>query len=261
MTATAPSSGSSGSVFSRVSRATWLKLAAFALVLVSAFVAFRFTPLADHLTEEKVVAFFSTLRGMWWTPLLLTGLYVLLSCVGIPVSPLMISGGAVFGFALGTFYNTVGLIAGGLASFTVARFLGRDFVEQIGGRRLKQAERLFERHGFWPLVQTRFLPIPFTLVNFAAALAGVRVGKYTLALIVGLIPSTVIHTYFMSALFAGKGNRWVTLVVYGAAMVVFNLIIGWPSLRTRLRRRERYREILASRGARRQDQSGSSRPR
>ena len=104
---------------------------------------------------------------------------------------------------------------------------------------------------FLPLVAVRFVPVPFQPVNAAAAVVGVRFGKFLLASTIGLLPPVAIFTYFFALLVeAASGDRAVILrrlaaVVLGAAFLVF-LPVG---IRRRLRRR-RYRRLRAERAAR-----------
>jgi uncharacterized membrane protein YdjX (TVP38/TMEM64 family) len=135
--------------------------------------------------------------------------------------------GAVFGAFYGTVYNVFGLVVGGMLGYQVANLLGRKFVVRVAGKRLKRVESILERRGFWPLVQTRFMPIPFPVINYGAALAGVRPPLFLSATLVGLIPSTLVHTYFISELFTTHGSeRAMMLVWYAAAFVLFNVMIS-----------------------------------
>ena len=52
----------------------------------------------------------------------------------------------------------------------------------------------------------RFLPIPFQLVNAAAAVVGVRFAKFFVASAIGMLPPTAILTYFASALLAAANE-------------------------------------------------------
>lgn len=204
----------------------WLRLSVFAALLLMGFVLVRFTPLGDLLAKERMGSFIDGLRLLWWSPFLLVGLYTVMGPLGLPTGPLLV-GGAVFGPLHGFIYNLVGLFVGAALSYLVARLLGRDFVARVTGERFRRAEHLFERHGFWPLVQTRFLPIPFPVVNFGAALAGVRPRLFLTSTLVGLIPSTMIHTYFIAKLFATGGvERAITFAMYASAFVLFNVVIS-----------------------------------
>lgn len=230
----------------RSRRTMMLRAAAFVVFVLAGFLAFRFTPLAEYLDEDKLLATFEALRHTWWAPLLLIGLYAVVSPMGVPVSPLMLGGGAVFGFLLGSLYNTIGLALGAALSYFLARQLGRDFVVHLTGGKLRRAEAIFAAHGFWPLVQTRFMPLPFAVVNFGAALAGIGAGRFLATTILGLIPATVMHTYFISALFETREGRGLVLLQYVVVILVFNLVIGFPSIRAWLRHRYERRAAARS---------------
>ena len=187
------------------------------LVLVAAL-ALRFTPLSELLTRDKMVATMEQLRLAWWAPLVLIGLYAALSPTGLPVSPLIFAGGVVFGIWWGSLYNFIGSLIGASVSYMLARALGRQLVEHLAGEvLLRKAEEKLERHGFWNLVRSRFLPIPFVVINFGAALAGIRWPSFIAASAVGLAPAMVIWTYFGYAIFSVTSE--------GRPTVVRNLII------------------------------------
>ncbi len=233
----------------------WIGASIFMLILVTGFALVRWTAVGDYLSEEKLVELLKDIRQIWWAPLALIGLYALLAPLGVTNVPLIVAG-AVFGPMLGTLYNTLGLLIGATTSFWLARGLGREFVMQMMGDRAKRVERLVDRHGFWPLVQTRFLPLPFAAVNFGAALTGVAPSQFVLASIVGLVPSTLIHSFFIAnIMFVQGAERLFYLAGYGVAFVIFNLLIGVPWVREQRRRRKRYREIVDMRASRQRESS------
>lgn len=190
-----------------------------AVVLLAAFLAFRYTPLHELLTRERMITIMDGLRAAWWAPLALIGLYVVLSPTGLPVSPLIWSGGIVFGFWMGSIYNFIGCVLGASASYLMARALGRDLIMHLApDALLLRAEQILEKHGFWAVARSRFLPIPFAIINFGAALAGVRWPTFITASAIGLFPSAFIWTYFGYAIFS--------VTTADRAEVVRNLIIA-----------------------------------
>lgn len=240
-----------GTLTTRTPRALWYRLASLAALLVAGVALARLTPLGELFTQEGVISLVSQQGYPWWSPLLLIGLYATMAPLGLPTGPLLI-GGAAFGAVYGSLYNVAGLLLGAVMAYQAARWLGRDFVLHATGDRMRRTERLFQRHGFWPLVQVHFLPVPFPVVNFGAALAGVPLSLFMTATVVGIIPSTIIHTYFISKLVTTAGyERTVMLAAYGGAFVLFNLLIGTPWIRRQLQRRRRYREILTLRAGKR----------
>ncbi|MEO8275312.1 MAG: VTT domain-containing protein [Thermoanaerobaculia bacterium] len=242
----APGTEKSGSL-----RGPAIKFGLLLLLIVGGFLAARYTPLANYLTLEKLRTTLAAVRGVWWAPAALVGVIVVLGSVGVPATPFIIAGAAIFGPLWGTVWNWVGIFLSSLTGFLLARLLGREFVERIGGEKLQRAEKLMHRRGFIPLIAIRFLPVPFTLVNAAAAVAGVKLPKFLAAAAIGLLPPIAILTYFSSALLdAATGDRakivrHMLIVSTSAAMIVF-LPIG---IRRRLRKR-RLKQLRALRAAR-----------
>ena len=78
-------------------------------------------------------------------------------------------------------------------TFVIGQRMGRDLViHLVGAKRLQRAEKALEEHGFWAIARVRFVPIPFALVNYGAALAGVRFGPFVIATAIGLAPSLLV---------------------------------------------------------------------
>ncbi|MBT8441408.1 MAG: VTT domain-containing protein [Gammaproteobacteria bacterium] len=232
------------------STSTRVRAAVLVLIVAAGFALARWTPVGDYLSEERLVGLLTEISQIWWAPLALLTLYAILAPLGMTMVPMMVAG-SIFGPWLGSFYNSLGVLIGAIVSFWLARSLGRDFVLQITGDRFRRAERFTDRHGFWPLVQTRFLPLPFPVVNFGAALAGVSPGLFIASAVVGIVPSTVLHTFFISNIMFAQGSEraWYG-VAYLGSFVAFNLVIGIPWIRGQRRRRRRYNELLATRSQR-----------
>lgn len=209
-----------------------LRFTLLALLLASGFALARWGPLSEHLTGDTLMTVLERLRSARWAPLALVGLYALLAPVGVPISPLVLAGGVVFGPAWGALYNFIGTMMGAGLSHLLATALGRDLVVHLAGQRLvARAEALLERHGFWTLVRIRFVPIPFAAVNYTAALAGFRLPSFLLASVIGLAPTMVIYTYFGHALVGvATENRQALLVQLVVVVMLVLLLTFLPTL-------------------------------
>ncbi len=250
MSSPAPAESGSGGILAalrRIPRKAWLRMGLLVAIPVSVFIVLRFTPLGAYFTQAQIIAFLERLRASPWSPVLLIGLYTVLA-PALPMSPLVASGGVVFGPWYGSLYNTAGLILGAMSAYWVGKALGRDFIAHLAGPRLRRAERAFERRGFWPLVQVRFMPIPFWLACYSAALAGVKVPRYALTSTLGVVPSTVMHTCFIWKLFTDPSA--LVGMLYIACWGTLALATGWPTIREGLRRRQRYRDLKEQRKSR-----------
>jgi len=229
----------------------WRFVLFLALVAVG-LVLFRFTPLGERLNElldrERLMALRESLQARWWTAPLLVALYAVLAPLGVPVSPFMLAGGAIFGTLAGWGLNLLGTFLGAAGSFFLARALGRDFVVHLVGERLRPVERLIRRRGFWPLVRIRFLPVPFPVVNYGAALAGVPAGLFLLTTAIGLVPANLVFTYFAAALVDAVGGDRAGILLQMAVAVAGLLALSFlPNLLVGRQRRRRYQELREER--------------
>jgi uncharacterized membrane protein YdjX (TVP38/TMEM64 family) len=209
------------------------------------------TPLDDMLQPDRLRETLDHLRDAWWSPLALFGLYLGLAPLGVPLTPLILAGGLVFGPFWGWVISYGGSYLGGVISYYLGRALGRDFVAQLFGDRLRKFERMLNRHGFWAMVRLRFVPVPFPIANYGAALAGVRPATFLGSTAIGLAPAIFAFNYFSASLARAAADRRgavATQLVFAAAGLLLVSLI--PSVLIRWRRVRRHRGILARRAAR-----------
>ncbi|HSK80534.1 MAG TPA: DUF309 domain-containing protein [Thermoanaerobaculia bacterium] len=234
-----------------VPRPLLLRFLTLVALVVTGFVVLRWTPLAESMTVEKISALFDRLRETWWAPLALLACYVVLCPLGVPATPMMITGGVVFGTVQGSIYNLLGTFLGGASTYFLGRLLGRDFVLHIAGKKLKRVERAIARRGFWGMVGVRFLPLPYPLVNYCAALAGIRPALFLTTTAIGLAPTVTLFTYFASTLSRlGNADRSGLYLQLAAASLGLLLLTLVPQVMAGRKRRVRYRTIRETRRAR-----------
>jgi len=231
-----------------VPRRLLLRFLLLPVLLAGGYAAVRWTPLAGYLSGPALAAAIARLRQSWWAPALLIGGYLVLSPLGVPATPLMIAGGVVFGGLAGSLYNVLGVILGAGASYFLGRVLGRDFVRHVAGHRLRKVELAIGRRGFWNLVAVRFLPLPFPLVNYVAALAGVRPPLFFATTALGVTPTVTIYTFFFAAVaHAAAGHRGRIYFQLAMALALLLVVTLVPQLLRARRRRERLAALRAIR--------------
>jgi uncharacterized membrane protein YdjX (TVP38/TMEM64 family) len=217
-------------------RGPLLRFAVMVAILVAAFFLFRGSLLAEYLDADRLSRTVDQLRTAWWAPLALIGLWTVMSPLGLPATPLVVAGGVVFGAGLGTLYNCVGACLGAAATYFFARRLGYDLVAHLlGEERFGRVERRLETYGFRALVGIRFLPLPWPLVNFGAALAGFRFAPFMLATAIGVVPVLFIYTFFFSSLADAtiEEGRTKLLQLVGALALLVALVAARWLLRRR----------------------------
>jgi uncharacterized membrane protein YdjX (TVP38/TMEM64 family) len=210
----------------RPRKLVWIRALILLSMIAGGYVAIRYTSLGDWTSEERIRATLVDMRGIWWAPILLLVLYAVTAPFGISMFPLTIAG-AAFGPVAGSVLNTIGIVLGAMTTFAAGRTLGRDFVVRFTGKRLRKIEQVVNRQGFWPLVQVRFLPVPYPLVNFAAALSAVPARRFVVASVIGLVPATLVHSYFIARLIFANGPERMQLgAMYAAVLVTVNVFIA-----------------------------------
>ncbi len=120
--------------------------------------------------------------------------YAFLVLVPTPASVLTILGGALFGVWWGALLACAGALLGALGGFAIGRRLGRSAVDRLLHGRLQQADQVLAHHGLVAVLAVRLLPLfPFTPLNYAAGLLGVRGRDYVLGTVVGIVPGVLAY--------------------------------------------------------------------
>jgi len=110
-------------------------------------------------------------------------------------APAMVNG-ILFGPIGGTVVTWCGAMMGAVASFEIARALGRPAAERfIKPASLERADELVHRAGWGGLLLARFMPlIAFTVLNWGAGLTPVRRWRFLWTTAVGIIPGAIVFT-------------------------------------------------------------------
>ncbi|MFQ5704507.1 MAG: TVP38/TMEM64 family protein [Gemmatimonadales bacterium] len=184
---------------------SYFKLAALAVILIGVTVLVKATPVGEHFTRDKIIEGLNAVRGSLWAPLIFVFAYATATAFALPGSLLTIAGGAVFGFWGGSLLNSLGANLGASAAFGLSRALGRDGVEALVGGRIEGLNKATEQHGFLALLVLRLIPlVPFNALNFGSGLTAMRWRDYVLATVLGILPGTLVYTFFADALVQGS---------------------------------------------------------
>jgi uncharacterized membrane protein YdjX (TVP38/TMEM64 family) len=133
--------------------------------------------------------------------------YGLGTSVGFPGMPFTVAAGAIFGTLLGSALAWTGALLGACVGYWVARTVGYDVVVRWLKRFKRADAAVADARDFAGMLRLRLIPVfPLGTVNFVGGLARAPFGGYLLATAIGVLPSTVIYTYFADSLLEGVGN-------------------------------------------------------
>ena len=127
-----------------------------------------------------------------WAPVIYIVLYVVATVLVLPSTALNLTGGAIFGFWLGTAWTSIAAIVAAIVSFTFTRTVGREAVAKRLAGRWQAMDAEVRRGGVFYMFAIRLIPImPYGLVNFAAGLTSVSFKDYLLGTTLGTVPSVL----------------------------------------------------------------------
>ncbi|MFD1380760.1 TVP38/TMEM64 family protein [Fodinicurvata halophila] len=166
-----------------------------------------FTLLQEHhrRLEDFVEAYYlSALFGFML-------IYALNVAFSLPVGTLLtLTGGFLFGILPATLAAVVAATLGATAVYLAARTALGDVLKRRSGSSLERLRRGFREDAFNYLLTLRLIPLfPFWLVNLAPAFAGVRLGTFFWATLLGILPGTLVY--------ASAGNGLGRILEAGAS--------------------------------------------
>lgn len=141
---------------------------------------------------EQVREYFG---GLGWVALpAFAAFYAGASLLPLPKAVCTIAGGAIFGFWSGLAAVLVGAVVGSTLAFSMARWLGRASVRDLGVERIRRLDTQIGRRGLVAVLVARLVPVvPFTTINYAFGLTSVTLRTYVLATAVGIVPGTAVY--------------------------------------------------------------------
>lgn len=166
-------------------------------------------------------------------------LFALVGVSALPGLPLTIAAGALFGTWKGLLLASAGTVLGASFAFLLARTLARDYVHRrLAGKRVfTLIEAWTVERGALAVALTRLFPIfPYSLLNFAFGLTGVRFRTYIFWSWLCMLPGHLFYVAGSDALFRGiQGGEvpWHLVVLAGAVLAVLLALLPWARRRLR----------------------------
>jgi uncharacterized membrane protein YdjX (TVP38/TMEM64 family) len=168
-----------------------------------------------------------------WAPIIYILVYAIATIFILPSTPLNLSGGAIFGWELGTVWTSIAAVLAAVLSFGFSRTIGRKFVEQKLASKWQSLDREMEQGGFFYMFAIRLLPlIPYGMVNFAAGLTSIKFRDYFFGTLLGTVPGILPFVMMGAGLTALKQGNVIPILV---ALALIGMLIGtatWYRRRT-----------------------------
>jgi phospholipase D1/2 len=192
----------------------WGRLALFALLIAALAALWRFTPLAEIASAERVIDWSKAFGATWWAPIVVVLSYTPACFVMFPRPLITLAAVIAFGPWLGFLYSLIGIVCASVVTFFAGKRMRRDTVRRLAGPKIERMVGVLRSHGLLAMSLLRLVPLaPFFVVGLVAGAVRLKLWHLAVGTAVGMLPGTLAATLFGDqlehALSGGRINWWI----------------------------------------------------
>ena len=207
----------------RDSAPPWRKILIAVAVIGALAAAWRYTPLSELITPQRIAGWARAARDLPWTPPLIVFAYTPASFVMFPRPLLTLFAVIAFGVWLGFLYSMAGMMVAALATYYLGRALPHSTVKRIGGQHMDHISKRLRSHGLLAVLAMRMAPVtPFPVDGLIAGAARISLSDYTIGSFLGFAPGLLATTVFATQIaHAFEDTSRINYWVIGGVIVFF----------------------------------------
>jgi phospholipase D1/2 len=206
----------------------WSRILPVAVLLLGLFLAWRYTPLAEWFTAERVMGWARASAGVSWSPYAVVLAYIPVAFTMFPRPLLTLFAVVAYGPAMGFAIGLAGIVLSAAVAYYTGRAMSRDTVRRIAGKRLNRTSEVLRRRELTAAIAVSIAPVaPFVVVGVVSGAVRLRVWKYLLGVAIGNAPGLIVTTFFGNQIAAAledtsRINYWLVAaaIIVMIAMVV-----------------------------------------
>ena len=192
----------------------WGRLALFALLIAALAALWRWTPLAEIASAERVIDWSKAFGATWWAPIVVVLSYTPACFVMFPRPLITLASVIAFGPWLGFLYSLIGIVFASVVTFFAGKRMRRDTVRRLAGPKIERMVGVLRSHGLLAMSLLRLVPLaPFFVVGVVAGAVRLKLWHLAVGTAVGMLPGTLAATLFGDqlehALSGGRINWWI----------------------------------------------------
>ena len=178
-------------------RPAWGKIIFITLALAALGAAWRYTPLADYLTLDKINRAARVIRETRWAPVAFVIAYTPACLMMFPRPLLTLLGIVAFGLWAGIGYAAAGILLAAVLLYYAGRTMRYERVRRLAGDKLETIRRVLRDHGVMAIFALNMVPAPpFAVQSAIAGACRVPIWHYVVGSILGMAPSLLAWTAF-----------------------------------------------------------------
>lgn len=210
----------------RSRRPAWGKIALVLALCFGLAAAWRYTPLSEYLTMEKLSGWARAMREARWAPAAVVLSYTVATVVMFPRQIITFVSVIAYGMWWAMGYAVAGVLLAALATYVAGRWIDYAWVRRICGKHLDAVKHLAHDHGVLTILASNMAPVPpFAIQGIMAGAMKVKVWQYCLGTLLSMIPGLVAVTVFGNEMAgaleeSGHIDVW-TIVITIAVFIAF----------------------------------------
>jgi len=219
-------------IFNEATRRDKVNFVIFILLILFFIWILYYLDVIDYASSSKIREEINDFGIL--VPIVFVIFYSIATAALLPSTLLIITGGALFGTFEGMAYVLIGSILGALLSFSIAKYLGKSFVDRVLYKNfeiLRVYNELLKKGGILATVILRLAPFHYSGISYALGLTDVKVAHYFIGTFIGILPSIIILTYFGDSL---ARFDWIGIVI--SIILIALLALVYPIYIKKVRR-------------------------
>lgn len=145
----------------------------------------------------------------------------------VPSAPIALVSGAIYGHTWGTVYIIIGALTGAIIAFYIARLAGREVVGRFIGKISAPAWIGSQNSMMIAVLLSRLVPfISFDLISYAAGLTSIKLWRFSVATLIGLMPASFLLAHFGSEMTADNLNESMSYVFGIGILIILPVLWG-----------------------------------
>ncbi|MDD3149832.1 MAG: VTT domain-containing protein [Candidatus Gastranaerophilales bacterium] len=177
----------------------------------------------DNFNE---ISFFS--KFGYLTPFIFVAIYGILPVFFVPITPLSIYAGILFGPFLGILYTLLGQLIAASMTFLVSRYILKDWVDRKSPARVAIFQEKIKKYGWEFVFISRLTPIfPFNVQNYLFGVTNISYKTFILASIFSLMPGAIAFVYIGYAgksLYSGDSDSIYKIIIAFSLFIIIGFL-------------------------------------
>ena len=205
------------------------KMAILLVVLLGMAAAWRWTPLAQWISLQRLASWADLLEDSHLLSLGVIAAYAVGGLIMVPVTVLVGATAIVLAPVQAAILALLGCVFSAWTSYLLGSHLGKNTIRKLAGRRLKRLNKYLASQGLLTVILIRNLPVaPYTIVNIVAGASHIRLRDFLIGTAIGMLPGILAITVFTDQL-VGVFNdpSWANVLMAVGMLVVFGTTLWW----------------------------------